>query len=232
MSSRSAARRHTETQGPTAVPIHTCGAPARSSKNWIRASASGSCSSPRAGASPCRSGQSLRTSNASLWFAWQAPASAWNRARRRSSATSSDGARSSSEPLSCASGWPESGASELAKRPAPTLRRLGAFRIADAAVVLFAVLNRPISARVRRKSPPTIRSPSAPLAGILALSAPRGLLVHTREVAGSKPAAPTRDSRFRSESRGGPSANWCQNPALREGLQPGPVLLEKRIACA
>lgn len=37
------------------------------------------------------------------------------------------------------------GASELAKRPALTLRRMGAFQTADAAVVLFAVLYRPIS---------------------------------------------------------------------------------------
>src|SRR4051812_49715940 len=49
--------------------------------------------------------------------------------------------------------------------------------------------------------------------------------LHTREVAGSKPAAPTRNARFWSDPRGGPSANWCQNPALREGLQPRPVLL-------
>jgi hypothetical protein len=78
---------------------------------------------------------------------------------------------------------------------------------------------------VRRESPPRSGRCRPFLAGILALSAPRGLLVHTREVAGSKPAAPTGNARLRSDPLRGASANWCQNPALREGRQPGPVVL-------
>jgi hypothetical protein len=45
--------------------------------------------------------------------------------------------------------------------------------------------------------------------------------LHTREVAGSKPAAPTRNPRFRSDSGGGSSANWCQSPALCQGAEQG-----------
>ena len=53
------------------------------------------------------------------------------------------------------------GASELAKRPALTLRSMGAFQTADAAVVLFAVLCRPISAPGPAQIAATLRALSA-----------------------------------------------------------------------
>jgi hypothetical protein len=51
--------------------------------------------------------------------------------------------------------------------------------------------------------------------------------LHTREVAGSKPAAPTESSDSGVTLSGVPVPNWCQNPSFREGLQPGPVLVRE-----
>ena len=47
--------------------------------------------------------------------------------------------------------------------------------------------------------------------------------LHTREVAGSKPAAPTRSSRAWSGCTWGASARWCPIAALRERLEPACV---------
>src|SRR3954447_3180379 len=49
--------------------------------------------------------------------------------------------------------------------------------------------------------------------------------LHTREVAGSKPAAPTGKSRVRSDPLSGANAQWCPIMALDQRLQTGAFVL-------
>ena len=115
------------------------------------------------------------------------------------------------------------GSSELAERPARTFRRLGRseqrtppWSYSRSHIGRYRRL-------VRRKSSRRSGRCRRSFAGILALSAPRGLLVHTREVAGSKPAAPTGNARSGVTLAEGPVPIGAKTrPPRRPSAGPGP----------